>query len=249
MTSLTELDHKYWGPVPEVDAYLKNRFFGGRVLDVGPGHSPLPWATDAVDFVDVPGLPNHVKFTKCDLTCEPLPFPDKAFDFVYCRHLLEDSWNPFPICAEMSRVGRAGYVETPSPIAELCRGVDGSSPPYRGYHHHRFIVWDHLGELHFVNKYPLVEYLRFDEGWMAFGLRYDAKYWNTYHLWTDVIRTRHIQSPLDFNVGENYGAVLNEALQRSKHATDEFWTLIGCGAPKPSRQPYVMALPKILTVN
>lgn len=223
MTQLTQQDHKYWAPVPEVLAYLEHRFSGARVLDVGPGHSPLPWATDSVDFVDVPGAKRLVR---CDLTREPLPYPDKAFDFVYCRHLLEDSWNPFPICAEMSRVGRAGYIETPSPIAELCRGVDGSSPAYRGYHHHRFVVWDHPNELRFVTKYPLIEYLRFDEGWLAAALRLGPRYWNTYHLWTDQIRVRHFQSPLDFNVGENYPHLLLDAVKQSRQAANEFWRQI-----------------------
>lgn len=220
MTKLTQSDTKYWAPVPEVLAFLKGRYAGGRVLDVGPGHSPLPWATDSVDFVDVPGAVNQVK---CDLTQDPLPFPDKSFDFVYCRHLLEDSWNPFPICAELSRVGRAGYIETPSPIAELCRGVDGSSPPYRGYHHHRFFVWSVGGELMFMTKYPLVEYMSVPDEKYAALLRQGAKYWNTYYLWEDEIRTFHWQSPADFNVGSDYASILFSTAVHSVSSIDKFW--------------------------
>jgi hypothetical protein len=71
--------------------------------------------------VDIPGLEN---FHKIDPISEKLPFADKEFDFVYSRHVLEDSWNPFALCEEMSRVGKSGYIETPSPIVELGRGVD-----------------------------------------------------------------------------------------------------------------------------
>jgi len=220
VTKLTDADKHHWAPVPQVLAFLEAKFGGGKVLDVGPGHSPLPWATSSVDFVDVPGAVNQVK---CDLTKEPLPFPDKSFDFVYCRHLLEDSWNPFPICEEMSRVGRAGYVETPSPVAEMCRGVDGSSPAYRGYHHHRFIIWEHMGELRFISKYPLVEYLSFNDASLVAALRQGPKYWNTYYLWTDRINVKHRQSPLDFDVGRDYGMVLSDAINKSVDATNAFW--------------------------
>lgn len=223
MTKLVLTDKHYWGPIQEVLCLLESRYGGGRVLDVGPGHAPLPWATDTVDFVEVPGVRN---FIKCDLTREPLPFPDKTFDFVFCRHLLEDSWNPFPVCAEMQRVGKAGYIETPSPVAEMCRGVDGASPPYRGYFHHRFIVWAHAGELRFVSKYPLVEYLQFDEDKLSFLLRSGPKYWNTYYLWTDEIRANHRQAPLDFEITRDYGTLLRDAVGQSMAATDAFWCQI-----------------------
>ena len=190
------------------------------MLDVGPGHCPLPWATASVDFVDVPGAVNQVK---CDLTNEPLPFPDKSFDFIYCRHLLEDSWNPFPICAEMSRVGKAGYIETPSPIAELCRGVDGGSPHYCGYHHHRFIVWEHDGKLLFVSKYPVVEYLALEQDRLVSALRQGPRYWNTYYLWEDRIDVQHRQSPLDFDIGCDYPVLLKDAINQSVNATNAFW--------------------------
>lgn len=221
MTQLTNSDTKYWAPVPEVLKFLESKYAGGKILDVGPGHCPLQWATDSVDFVDVPGARGLVK---CDLTEEPLPFADKSFDFVFCRHLLEDSWNPFPVCKEMSRVGKAGYIETPSPIAELCRGVDGSSPPYRGYHHHRFLVWSDGGKLAFVTKYPLIEFIGAeDDGQYASILRQGPKYWNTYHLWEGELETRHYQSPLDFDVGQHYRQMLRFAAARSLSASDDFW--------------------------
>lgn len=223
MSQLTQADTKYWAPVPEVLKFLEGKYAGGRILDVGPGHCPLPWATDSVDFVDAPGAKNLVK---CDLTNEPIPYPDKSFDLVFCRHLLEDSWNPFPICKEISRVGKAGYIETPSPIAELCRGVDGSSPPYRGYHHHRFLVWTFKNNtLSFVTKYPLIEYIdRKDDAQYVSILRQGPKYWNTYYLWENEINIRHLQSPLDFDVGQHYGQVVQLAAAQSMYSTDVFWS-------------------------
>lgn len=224
MTQLTNSDVKYWAPVPEVLKFLESKYAGKRVLDVGPGHCPLPWATDSVDFVDVPGARNLVK---CDITRELLPYGDKSFDLVFCRHLLEDSWNPFPICKEISRVGKAGYIETPSPIAELCRGVDGNSPPYRGYHHHRFIIWPVDGKLQFVTKYPLIEFIvDTDDGEFARILRTGPRYWNTYHLWSGEIKTRLWENPIDFVLPTQYRELLVTAAAASISASNEFFNLV-----------------------
>src|SRR5437660_717275 len=123
LMALTQSSSKYWAPNQRVLDYLTNEVIpkDAKVLDIGPGHAPFKRANVSVDFVDVTGVDNLVK---CDLANEPLPFADKEFDFVYARHILEDMYNPFPLIKEMSRVGKAGYIETPSPIAELGRGVD-----------------------------------------------------------------------------------------------------------------------------
>lgn len=228
--TLTTSDKHHWAPIPQVVDWLaKSLPPMARVLEVGPGHAPFPRANTYVDFVDPCDLPisngDHVpeQAIRCDLATNPLPFPDKSFDFIYCRHMLEDMYNPFLVLSEMERVGKAGYIETPSPIAELCRGVDGGAPAYRGYHHHRFIAWEHACELRFVSKYPLVEYLQFNEPILERLLRSDAKYWNTYYLWKDKINFRHRQSPLDFDIPRDYQPMLASAVDQSKASTDEFF--------------------------
>jgi SAM-dependent methyltransferase len=227
--ALTQNDKKHWPPIQSVYDYLTNVVIpaDARVLEIGPGTAPFKRADVSVDFVDVQGVKN---FVKCDVATEPLPFKDKEFDFVIARHVLEDMYNPFPLCAEMSRVAKAGYVETPSPMAELGRGVDGGSPPFRGYHHHRFMAWVLGDELRFISKYPFVEYLKFDEAAIDTLLRQDARYWNTYMIWTDRINVVHRQSPLDFSIPRDYALVLTEAMERSKEATDIFFSNIK--APK-----------------
>lgn len=221
--TLTTADKHHWAPIPAVMDWLTAHIpADAKVLEVGPGHAPFRRADACVDFVDVPGV-DPARMYKCDLGSQPLPFPDKSFDFVFCRHTLEDMYNPFPLCAEMSRVGKAGYIETPSPIAELCRGVDGNAPPYRGYHHHRFMAWEHAGELRFVSKYPLIEYLKFDEPKLAQLLRSGARYWNTYYHWGDHINVKHRQSPLDFDIPRDYGPMLADAVDQAKASADEFF--------------------------
>jgi hypothetical protein len=221
--ALTQASPKFWPPVAAVYDYLTNVVIpkDAKVLEIGPGHSPFKRADTYVDFVDVPGI----EVIKCDVATEPLPFPDKSFDFVLSRHTIEDMYNPFPLLKEMSRVGKAGYVEAPSPIAELGRGVDGGSPPFRGYHHHRFIAWQFGKKLRLISKYPIIEYLKFDEAAVD-ALLAQERYWNTYHLWEGEIEFEHRQSPLHYNIPRDYALILNEAIERSKESTDIFFSNI-----------------------
>jgi hypothetical protein len=218
---LTDFDRKHWGPFPPLTEWLAENA-GARVLEIGPGHNPFPAASHYVEFrSDAPALTNTYRL---DLNSEPIPIADKSFDFVYCRHALEDMWNPMHAISEMERVAKAGYIETPSPVAELCRGVDGSSPPYRGYYHHRYVVWEHQGELRLIHKYPFVEYLQLDEGSLIEALRAGPKYWNTYFLWEGSINAQHRTHPLDFEILRDYAMMLADAAKQSMASADEFWT-------------------------
>jgi SAM-dependent methyltransferase len=219
MTGLTESDVKQWSPVREVVEHVSSIIpKGARVLEVGPGRAPFSRATHYVDYVQR----GELNITICDVANEPLPFHDKFFDFVYCRHVCEDMFNPFPLIAEMERVGKAGYIETPSPIAELCRGVDGCSPIYRGYHHHRFMAWVEGDQLMFVSKYPLVEYAALDDEQLAAFLRCGAAYWNTHYIWKDKINVKHLQNDLDFDMMADYPKMLGSACNAAFRANNAF---------------------------
>lgn len=224
MGGLTNLDPKYWAPDRRVlDWVVKQVPDGARVLEIGPGYVPFPKADTFVDLRELPNLPGRVY--KMDFTHNPLPFADKTFDFIYCRHVLEDMYDPFPLCREMSRVGRAGYIETPSPIAEMCRGIDGNSPPWRGYHHHRFMVWDD-GALTFVSKFPIIEFMDFDPA----PLLKEPALWNTYHLWEDEITVRHLESPVDFDITTQYHTVLADAARKSQVSSLKFLQKVNNGS-------------------
>ncbi len=82
---------------------------------------------------------------------EPWPFADKQFDFVICSHVLEDVRDPIGVCSELIRVGRRGYVETPSRLLETCRGLEG--PRTVGLSHHRWFVDYGATSLTFLMKY------------------------------------------------------------------------------------------------
>ena len=219
--ALTPESPKYWHPDQKLIDWLTNKKIpkDAKVLEIGPGTVPFARANYYVDFVDVPGLDN---FTKIDAATGKLPFGDKEFDFIYCRHVLEDSWNPFNLCEEMSRVGKAGYIETPSPLAELGRGVDGGSPPFRGYHHHRWIIWAAGKELRFISKYAFVEYVKFEEEKIDDALK-QGRYWNTIFLWEDRINFKHVQSPLDYSIPKDYARLLGDAMAMSRSCTDQIY--------------------------
>jgi len=92
---------------------------GDRVLDVGSGGDPFPHATVLIDrFLGmsssrtVPLATDNKPLAIADVHC--LPFPDRAFDFVYCAHVLEVIENPLNACSELMRVGKRGFIETPT---------------------------------------------------------------------------------------------------------------------------------------
>jgi len=222
--SLTDQDRKFWPPRKEVLDWLVGILPGdARVLDIGPGTAPFKRADMFVDWTKPESIPDY-KFRALDIHNDRLPFDVKTFDFVYCRHVLEDLYNPFLIVSEMSRVAKAGYVETPSPLAEVCRGIDGNSPPWRGYQHHRFLIWNREGTLYFLTKYPIIEYSSFeDEATLIVDrLRDSPRYWNTHLLWRDRIDVRYLQHEVDYWINRNYAAVVTTAMKEGVKSSDEF---------------------------
>ena len=120
-----------------------------RVLDVGGAGNVSRHATHVLDRLSYEWWQNWPqKGTTAIPTghwvvhdicgAKPFPFPDKYFDFVICSHTLEDVRDPIRVCDEMSRVGKAGYIETPSVLSELIWGRE--TAPWVGYCHHRWLV-------------------------------------------------------------------------------------------------------------
>jgi SAM-dependent methyltransferase len=136
------------------------------VLDIGGWGKPLPradWVMDLMPYEPrgLYGYETHdpERFTAatwiqrdiCDR--EPFPFADKSVDFVICSHTLEDIRDPIWVCQEMQRIGRAGYIETPSRLEEQTYGVQG---PWVGWGHHRWLVEECDGGLEFVFKHHII---------------------------------------------------------------------------------------------
>src|SRR5690606_8311489 len=122
-----------------------------RVLDIGGWYQPFNRADVVVDLLpyETRGTGGHrgtgeERFTAATwiqhdvCSRQPLPFRDREFDFVTCAHVLEDIRDPVWLCAELMRVARRGYIETPSRLVEQTYGLEG--PHYAGYYHHRWLV-------------------------------------------------------------------------------------------------------------
>ena len=197
---------KFWSPRPDVAEYVARGIpQGANVLEIGPGVVPFSRSTQFVDRLARTGLPGPLH--RLDVVREPLPFADKGFDFIYCRHVVEDLVYPDLLLSEMARVGRAGYIETPSPIAELTRGVDGprhgQQTPYRGYIHHRWIVWASGGTLHLLEKANAIEHIDLFTIEADEDLRRPLA-WNTYLLWQDNFSFKRHEHDLDYNLHTGY---------------------------------------------
>lgn len=88
------------------------------VLEVGSGESPCPRSDVLFDLT----LEEHERVGGETVVDRPialglverLPFRDKSFDYVVAFHVLEHSADPVRFLAELERVAKAGYIETPS---------------------------------------------------------------------------------------------------------------------------------------
>lgn len=105
---------------------IKNIGPDDLVLDVGSGDKPF-WRADVnVDKYFDDNQQRHsgsIIFDKRKLffktDVEDLPFKNKAFDFVFCSHLLEHVENPDKAIREITRVGKRGYLEIPRAFREF----------------------------------------------------------------------------------------------------------------------------------
>ena len=92
------------------------------VLEVGSGGNPYPRANVLLDAYESTRERHWVPL-KADRPMvlgfvESLPFRDQAFDFVIASHVLEHSPQPERFLAELQRVAKAGYIETPDAFME-----------------------------------------------------------------------------------------------------------------------------------
>jgi SAM-dependent methyltransferase len=122
-----------------------------KVLEVGGGNHPDKRAQIVVDkYVDdnthrsgnLKVLKNQ-KFLQAD--GENLPFKDKEFDYVICRHVLEHVDDPVKFVKEQARVAKMGYMETPSLLGEYIAPKES----------HRWLIQDIDGKIVLYDKKQL----------------------------------------------------------------------------------------------
>ena len=97
-----------------------------KVIDIGSGHQPNKRANVLVERY----LSDTIHRTTQKVLHPPdkylivadahyLPFKDKSFDFAIASHIAEHIDDPVKFCAEIQRVSKGGYIETPGPLTEF----------------------------------------------------------------------------------------------------------------------------------
>ena len=212
------IKNKYHGPIQKNLNYIESLIKdGAKVLEIGPGHSPFSKATYFCGWTmeEKGRLPNY---KTADASTEKLPYKDKEFDFVYCRHVIEDLWNPVNALKEISRITKAGYIETPSALCEMSKDVDGgTNVPYRGYNHHRYIVWNDKGTLNILPKFPIIEYIKFEEEKLQKLLEDPFNWCTFYHFEKDIkYKLYEMGHEQDFVMFDNsYPLIIKKAMNES----------------------------------
>jgi ubiquinone/menaquinone biosynthesis C-methylase UbiE len=197
---------------------LKERIQPGmKVLDVGGGGGTSRFATHVIDQMpyeiwkrewregNIAILEkNWVVRDVCSR--EPWPFVDKYFDFVICSHILEDIRDPVWVCEEMSRIGKAGYVEVPSVLLELTRGMNPGrrGGKWVGFLHHRWLVWEENGTVQFRYKPHFLHCSRrfhfpprYAQKWVREGKAYTYLFWDGSCPAREVLRVFQVDTEKD----------------------------------------------------
>jgi uncharacterized protein YbaR (Trm112 family) len=92
------------------------------VLDVGSGHNPNPRSDILCDryIEDDTERGGSIRADRPLIVADGhnLPFKDKAFDYVIASHIIEHMDDPERFCSELQRVSRAGFIASPTELAE-----------------------------------------------------------------------------------------------------------------------------------
>jgi hypothetical protein len=181
---------------------------GDRVLDIGSGGWPFSHATHLADLHL--GDTSH-RMEKLERDERPffvidihnMPFSDKAWDFVFCSHVLEHLERPGDACRELMRIGKRGYIETPTRLSDVMLNFT------RLTNHHRYHA------LVLGNTLVLIEWAdaeRRDAGTDHFFQCLHSSYMNPFQKmfednWSTFYAMLHWQDRFDFLIIDKSGAV------------------------------------------
>ncbi len=208
------------------------------IVEIGPGTVPFPLACKFVGYNE-----NISDYISVDIDTTKLPFNDSQFEFLYCRHTLEDIQNPDFALSEFIRVSVNGYIETPSPLVEITKGVDinfyGDTYPdsniysvaYSGYIHHRYIVWSDIDKntIYFLPKYSCIIdtidiYDNETRQKIFYLLNNYPVYWNNYCLYNKDTKIVMYKNGVNMTVPVDYIRLLKSAVNTSVNSTNKFIT-------------------------
>lgn len=224
----------YWQPIKEitssVEKYCKKNNYQ-TVLEIGPGIVPFTLSTSTIGYNEK--IKNYIEL---DIDIQKLPFEDKSVDFVYSRHTLEDIQNPDFCMKEIIRISNSGYIETPSPLIECTKGVDGhpKSNNYSGYIHHRYIIWSDIEkcEIYFLPKYNSILDNHCELTYESNKNKNDIInnnpiYWNNYFIWKNntpriIVYKNGVNFGVNKSIIEDYREIIDTAINTSIRNTNYF---------------------------
>lgn len=89
-----------------------------NILDLGGGRDPFRAAQTVADVMDYTEYykQNHKEKTFVCTEGDATPFKNKEFDFVTACHIVEHVPDPDQFIKELTRIGKRGYIEVPTPF-------------------------------------------------------------------------------------------------------------------------------------
>lgn len=227
----------FWKPNQSIIKIVENICLTNKYqknLEIGPGIIPFKLATDFIGSNET--IKNYIDV---DIDKDQFPYEDKLFNFIYCRHVLEDIQNPDFALKEFFRVSKGGgYIETPSPLIEITKGVDANkfTNSYCGYIHHRYIVWSSIekNEIYFLPKYSCILDHMLDISDNVKNHLYNLinnypVYWNNYFIYNSNNNPNVImyKNGVNFNTKnsgmvEEYISLVSRAINESIENTNYF---------------------------
>ncbi len=236
-TTLTQkkydtIEKKHWCYIKEIELMIikhccKNNF--KKVLEIGADNYSFPIATSQINCIP---CKKPIETFIMDIDKDIIPAADSSFDFGYCRHTFEDIQNPDFAFKEFTRVAKNGYIETPSPLVECTKNIDASelAKQYRGYIHHRYIVWTDISDnsIHFLPKLPIIEHIRLSDKLQNLCLNIANDYpiyWNNYYMWDEknLPKCTIYKHGLNFDIYTEYSTLIYKAILNSIEATNHFY--------------------------
>ncbi len=94
----------------------------GLVLEIGSGDNPNPRADILVDkfLFDNTERGGNIVIDRPMVVADAhhLPFKEGVFEYAICSHILEHMDDPIQFVNELTRVSKAGYIQSPAELAE-----------------------------------------------------------------------------------------------------------------------------------
>jgi len=232
-----EIINFFWNPntllLDKLYKRLDNMNINTNIIDIGCSdrNKQFKKATHLLDYNNIP-LDDKI-LIKFDLDFDKFKYDDKYFNYIYCRHTLEDIQNPQNAFSEIVRISKQGFIETPSPLVEITNYIDGWATNLRGYIHHRYIVWTDMktNTLKFLPKYPLIENIKYSNDLLKknnYLLNNYSVYWNNYYVWDENNPPNILvyRNDINMNIINDYARLLNEAVISSIDHTTYYINMI-----------------------